>query len=106
MTNWRNVVLMGIALSIAVIICAAPVSAWLGDTQNQIIAPSDYGNGLLYFSNSNNQGYGDVFAHSLSVYLTDHPSLHVVTIAVSNRYGYGETDGYIVLVEERNSTPQ
>jgi hypothetical protein len=106
MAKKGNLVLMIVALSIALVMCAAPASAWFGDTAQQIITPSDYGNGILYFSNNNNSGYGDIFAQSLSTYLTNHPNLHVTSITTSNLYTYGKTDGYIVLVEDKNITHQ
>jgi len=63
-----------------------------------MVAPVDYGNGVLYFPC--NQA---IFANSLSVYLKTHPEKHTVAMAGdgTDTNFYGADRGYFVIVEEK-----
>jgi len=61
--------------------------------------PIDYGNGVLYFPDTEAE-----FANSLSAYLERNPDMIVVAIAGDDNKGYGADEGYFVIVEKRTTT--
>jgi hypothetical protein len=74
----------------------APVAKYTGPT---VVAPVDYGQGVLYFP-----AVGTNYAKSLSAYLARHPDVVYVDSVADDSEGPGRTCGYVVKIRPKTET--